>query len=576
MSASKKRIVNALIVVLAMLVAVAFIATQPVSAASKPYKVKGVKVVTKYAARNVKLADGTEGYISPVKIKWNKSRNAKKYQVAFRQSNTKTWRYLKTANKNYKIQNLDSRAYNLKPGTKYYIKVRGINGKKYGKWSKTKAVTTLPMPELQPGKVTNVRVPERYDTLAVKGYVGNAAPIKVAWDAVANAKTYEVALTNGKEGWITMTTSDTSVKVLDEENPANNLRTYCKYTIKVRAINGKTYGEWSDEITTYTKPNSFDIDFPDMTNALSLKAGLGSMKLTWTVEEPGEDSMVDYSRIKYNVYGSTDGENWDLITQLPATAREYIQRYCEPGIEYFFKVVPVDNESYKTFEVEGTASNVESAKVKDSGVTIEKHYTENNDSNLWNRSYNLRGLMIHSTVGGIQDAETWVNMYNNEMKHDVAVHGFIDGGTGVFWQTQDFDIRSGHAGAAGNDRYVGVEICESQYVTYPAGEKIESDDPALNGAPKIVMVEGHEEDAKESAELTYGTAVDLFAFLCDYYGFNPNKKGVVISHTEWERQYMEYQNGLFNPEHYWYQVGTGYTMTTFRTAIAEKLSANGN
>ena len=82
--------------------------------AAKPAKVTNVKVKT----------ETTTTYI----VSWAKAKNAKQYQVQYKKSTSKIWSSEKTSDKKLQITG-------LKAGSKYQIRVRGVNGKTYGPWS---------------------------------------------------------------------------------------------------------------------------------------------------------------------------------------------------------------------------------------------------------------------------------------------------------------------------------------------------------------------------------------------------------------------------------------------------------
>ena len=379
-----------------------------------------------------------------------------------------------------------------------------------------------------------------------------AATLTVKWNKVSSAKKYEVQYRTGDNKWTKSTTKTVKYKI-------KGLNPYCQYSIKVRALNGRKKGSWSKTIKQYTKPYSFDVDFPDLSSALEIKhCGLGSITVAWDYREPGKDEMTDYKRIRYSLYCSTDKENWTLVeTNMTAATREFTQRGCNQDTRYYFKLVPYDNTSYKTFEVTGKASNIISGEVqKIPGLVIEQHYTDANDEYILNRSFNLRGLMLHSVGGNIETAKEWFDLYNGVMKSTSSVHGFIDGTTGTLWQTLPWDVRAGHAGAEGNNRYIGVEMCESRYLKYSSD------------GVTFTVEKGHLNDAKAVAERTYETAVKLFATLCDYYGLDPEKKGNIVSHYEWGTEYYDLSGGGHqDPEHMWNQLNTCYTMDKFRSDV---------
>ena len=94
----------------------------PAYAAGKPAKVTGIKAV---AQSNYSI-----------KVSWKKTKNAKKYQL---------YRASKKTGKYKKIATFNGTTYinsNLKRGTKYYYKVRAINGKNKGAFSSVKAAST--------------------------------------------------------------------------------------------------------------------------------------------------------------------------------------------------------------------------------------------------------------------------------------------------------------------------------------------------------------------------------------------------------------------------------------------------
>jgi hypothetical protein len=62
---------------------------------------------------------------------------------------------------------------------------------------------------------------------------------------------------------------------------------------------------------------------------------------------------------------------------------------------------------------------------------------------------------------------------------------------------------------------------------------------------------------------TYQKAVELFAYLCNAYNLNPLSD--IVSHREGHSRGIASNHG--DPEHLWKQLGTGYTMDTFRKAV---------
>ena len=112
-----KRAAALLMAMIFTMVTVFSAVSMPAYAAAKtPAKVAGVKATATSA--------------SSIKITWKKAKNAKKYQVYRATSKKGKYKKVKTTTKESFINK------HLKSGKKYYYKVRAINGKKKGKFSK--------------------------------------------------------------------------------------------------------------------------------------------------------------------------------------------------------------------------------------------------------------------------------------------------------------------------------------------------------------------------------------------------------------------------------------------------------
>lgn len=97
------------------------------AAAKKPAAVKAKTVKVYKSTSNTKTAT--------VKVKWKKAKNAKKYRVAYKEKGKKSWKKVTTKKTAVTLKN-------LKGNTKYSVKVRSLNGKKYSKYSKAKTFKT--------------------------------------------------------------------------------------------------------------------------------------------------------------------------------------------------------------------------------------------------------------------------------------------------------------------------------------------------------------------------------------------------------------------------------------------------
>jgi hypothetical protein len=88
------------------------------------------KIATKPGSTSVTAASKKKGQIT---VAWKKASHASKYQIAYRRSGKKSWKYKITAARRVTIRKLSK-------GKKYTVKVRAHNAAGYGQWSKTKTV----------------------------------------------------------------------------------------------------------------------------------------------------------------------------------------------------------------------------------------------------------------------------------------------------------------------------------------------------------------------------------------------------------------------------------------------------
>ena len=170
----------------------------------------------------------------------------------------------------------------------------------------------------------------------------------------------------------------------------------------------------------------------------------------------------------------------------------------------------------------------------------------------------VKGLMLHSVGCPQPDAATFIKSWNRAEYKRACVHAFIDGNNGTVYQTLPWNHRGWHCGGAGNNEYIGVELCEPDCIVYTGGSTFSCSD--LGKARKVV-------------QRTYESAVELFAYLCAQYGMDPMKDGVILSHREGHARGIASDHG--DPEHLWRGLQMGYTMTGFRKDV-KKAMEQGN
>lgn len=167
------------------------------------------------------------------------------------------------------------------------------------------------------------------------------------------------------------------------------------------------------------------------------------------------------------------------------------------------------------------------------------------------------GLMLHSIGCPQPNAQVLINSWNHESYGTACVHGFIDGNTGVAYQCLPWNYRGWHGGGSSNNTHIGVEMCEPACIRYTGGANFTCSDLAT---------------ALAVAQRTYNTAVELFAFLCEKYGLDPLKPGVVVSHAEGYKLGIATNHG--DPEHLWRQLGMKLTMDGFRRDVKATMDKN--
>lgn len=166
------------------------------------------------------------------------------------------------------------------------------------------------------------------------------------------------------------------------------------------------------------------------------------------------------------------------------------------------------------------------------------------------RKITVKGLMLHSVGCSQPSASVFIKNWNSASYDRACVHGFIDGNTGVVYQTLPWNHRGWHCGGSGNNTHIGVEMCEPACIKYTSGAAFTCSDYPT---------------ARAVATRTYNAAVELFAMLCKKYGLNPTAAGVILSHKEGSARGIA--SGHVDPEHLWTQLGMNYTMDGFRKDV---------
>ena len=163
------------------------------------------------------------------------------------------------------------------------------------------------------------------------------------------------------------------------------------------------------------------------------------------------------------------------------------------------------------------------------------------------------GIILHSVGCSQSRASVFIRQWNKQGCR-VAPHAIIDG-SGDIYQTLPYNVRGWHAGGKGNDTHLGIEMCEPSTLKYLNGWKFEIDPEDIPAALAL-------------AKRTYDAAVALCRDLCRQYKLDPK---TIISHAEAHMLGIASDHG--DPDSYWTQLGTGYTMDAFRADVRAALDA---
>lgn len=167
----------------------------------------------------------------------------------------------------------------------------------------------------------------------------------------------------------------------------------------------------------------------------------------------------------------------------------------------------------------------------------------------------VKGLMLHSVGCPQPSAEVFVRRWNRQDASRACVHAFIDGNTGMVYQTLPWNHRGWHGGGRSNNTHIGVEMCEPACIKYIGGASFTCSD---------------RESALAVVRRTYDTAVELFAFLCREFSLDPLAEGVIVSHKEGHARGIASGHG--DPDHLWKGLQSGHTMDGFRRDVSAALA----
>lgn len=160
------------------------------------------------------------------------------------------------------------------------------------------------------------------------------------------------------------------------------------------------------------------------------------------------------------------------------------------------------------------------------------------------------GLMVHSVGCPQPSATVFCNLWAQNA-NTVCPNAIVDA-TSII-QTLPWNMKAWHCCDPGNSTYIGVETTEPSTIAYKNGKVIDNNPAA----------------SKQHIDAVYKNTVELFAFLCKQYGFDPLEKGRIISHAEGAK--MGIASAHADPDHLWPRYG--YTMDGFRQDVKKAMGA---
>ena len=192
---------------------------------------------------------------------------------------------------------------------------------------------------------------------------------------------------------------------------------------------------------------------------------------------------------------------------------------------------------------------------------LNKYMTHNpyfNDGR-WITGSEFKGFFLHSVGCPQPNPLVFIRQWDSASYGRAGINGFISADavylTAPCLETPGRVKRMPHAGKpAGNNGYIGFEMCEPAQIHYTVGASFIVRDHAA---------------AQAYCRKTYQNAVQLFAKLCSFHGKNPLADGVILSHNEGGKRGIA--SGHVDPEHLWRGLGLPYTMAGFRRDVANAM-----
>ena len=185
--------------------------------------------------------------------------------------------------------------------------------------------------------------------------------------------------------------------------------------------------------------------------------------------------------------------------------------------------------------------------------TITEKYCTGNRRYKAAQTFSPQGVVLHSIGTPQPSADVLWNYWQNDGSAYV-VHYMVDDSKILHCMPDNY--KCWHVGSPGNSQYIGIEMGEPRQIHYTSGSRFTVSDLAT---------------AQRYTENCYKNAVELIAYLCKKYGWNPDTD----VHTHYEITQRRLSNtDHVDPQHLWNGLGMGYDLATLKRDVKAAMSGS--
>ena len=185
-------------------------------------------------------------------------------------------------------------------------------------------------------------------------------------------------------------------------------------------------------------------------------------------------------------------------------------------------------------------------------VNITKAYVTKNTRYKKAEIIKPQGIVLHSIGCPQPKASVLLNSWANNSSQYVT-HYVLD--DTVIYHCMPDNYKCWHVCSPGNNKWIGVEMCEPKQIKYTKGAKFTCSNLSA---------------AQDYARKTYANAVQLFAHICKKYGWNPQT--AIYTHNYITVNKLSNTNHV-DPEHLWKGLGLPYTLAGFKNDVAKAMGS---